>query len=486
MRQIHLSAAVAAVFLIPIVIDSSMASAQNTSPEPTRKVRARMAAGTWKEYPTRILADLKGFTPASSPAALDKYGGWTAQKYTATDFFHTKKIGDRWWLIDPEGHPFLFMGVVSVSPGKEADQQKDAFQSKFKTPEGWAAAATDILKETGFNGTGSWSSDALLAKAPTRVVYTPNWNFMSSYGKKRGGTFQQAGHTGYPRDAIFVFDPDFVTFCDEHAKQLAAAKDDPYLVGHYSDNELPFPKDALDKFLSLPPTDAGGKEARAWLASRRGGAAIVEVAGAAKALTLEEREAWRGYVAERYFEIVSKAIKKYDPNHLYLGPRLHGNALNTQTIMQAAGKHLDVIAANLYGVWDPMTAMQRMSGWSGKPMMVTEWYAKGEDSGMENLSGAGWTVATQKERGQFYQNFTLGLLESKGCVGWHWFKYRDNDPNDRSADPSNQNSNKGIVNVRFEPYVPLIEAMKPLNQSAYALTGYLDARKAAAVPPAKK
>jgi hypothetical protein len=390
-------------------------------------------------------------------------------------------VNDRWWLIDPEGHPFLFIGVVSVSPGKEAEQQQAAFKDKFKTPEGWATTTANLLKETGFNGTGSWSSDSLLAKAPTRVAYTPNWNFMSSYGKKRGGTFQQAGHTGYPKDAIFVFDPDFVTFCDEHARQLSATKDDPYLVGHYSDNELPFPKDALDKFLSLPAADAGGKEARAWLADRRGGAAIIEVAGAtkAKALTLEEREAWRGYVAERYFEIVSKAIKKYDPNHLYLGPRLHGNALNTQTIMQAAGRHLDVIAANLYGVWTPRDAMQRMSGWSGKPILVTEWYAKGEDSGMENLTGAGWTVATQKERGQFYQNFTLGLLESKVCVGWHWFKYRDNDPNDKSADPSNQNSNKGIVNVRFEPYVPLINAMKPLNESAYALTRYFDEQKTA-------
>ena len=30
---------------------------------------------------------------------------------------------------------------------------------------------------------------------------------MSSYGKKRGGTFQKPGHTGYPNDCIFVFDP---------------------------------------------------------------------------------------------------------------------------------------------------------------------------------------------------------------------------------------------------------------------------------------
>jgi hypothetical protein len=46
---------------------------------------------------------------------------------------------------------------------------------------------------------------------------------------------------------------------------------------------------------------------------------------------------------------------------------------------------------------------------------------------LANITGAGWTVRTQKDRGRFYQNYTLGLLKQPGCVGWHWFKYMDND-----------------------------------------------------------
>ena len=467
-------AAVITLALLPTLNVIGAARAQNAAPAQSRTVRARMKEGTWKEYPTRILADLNGFAPSSSPDKRDKYGGLASQKYAATGFFHTQKLGDRWWLIDPEGHPFLFVGVVSVNPGTAAAQQGADFKSKFGTPEGWATKTVGLLKENGFNGSGSWSSDALLAKAPVRIAYTPNWNFMSSYGKKHGGTFAQPGHTGYPKDAIFVFDPAFAAFCDEHAKQLAATKDDPYLVGHYSDNELPFPKDSLDKFLTLPETDAGGKEARAWLSRQRRSAAITDIDAVTKTLTTDEREAWRGHVADRYFEIVSKAIKKYDPNHLYLGSRLNGNPLNTKTILQAAGRYLDMIAANVYGVWSPGDMMQRMTGWSGKPILVTEWYAKGDDSGMKNATGAGWTVATQRERGEFYQNFTLDLLQSKDCVGWHWFKYMDNDPNDKASDPSNQNSNKGIVKVNYETYPPLLDAMKPLNESAYALTRYFD------------
>jgi len=83
-------------------------------------------------------------------------------------------------------------------------------------------------------------------------------------------------------------------------------------------------------------------------------------------------------------------------------------------------------------------------------------------------------VATQQDRGWFYQNFTLGLLESKVCVGWHWFKYIDNDPTDLKTDPSNRDSNKGIVNVKYEPYQPLLDAMQELNHAAYPLTDYFD------------
>ena len=93
---------------------------------------------------------------------------------------------------------------------------------------------------------------------------------------------------------------------------------------------------------------------------------------------------------------------------------------------------------------------------------------------MSNNSGAGWIVKSQHDRGLFYQNFTLGLLESKVCVGWHWFKYGDNDPSEPNTDPSNRDSNKGIVTFRYEPYSALLDGMKPLNDRVYSLADYFD------------
>ena len=106
--------------------------------------------------------------------------------------------------------------------------------------------------------------------------------------------------------------------------------------------------------------------------------------------------------------------------------------------------------------------------------MITEFYAKGEDSGLGNTTGAGWLVKTQHERGLFYQNFLLGMLESKGCVGWHHFKYQDNDPENLKVDPSNLDSNKGIVTNRFEEWTEFLKLMRQFNVNVYALIRHLD------------
>ena len=68
----------------------------------------------------------------------------------------------------------------------------------------------------------------------------------------------------------------------------------------------------------------------------------------------------------------------------------------------------------------------------------------------------------------------LNLLARKNNVGWHWFKYADNVPDDLTTDPSNRNANKGIVNVRYERYKELTKAMKELNTQAYRIIEFFD------------
>lgn len=465
-----------AVVIIPVllvILAPGLAAAQ----EGTRTVRAFVHCGDAfeipaKDHPTRILGDLDGFDPPQS-VPLSRYGGWKTKRLEATGYFRVQKMENRWWMVDPEGYPFLTMGVNAVSPGS-SERMRQALKEKFGTSEKWRDHTLRWLKELGFNGTGCWCRDELLVKAPDdlRLSYTPTLNFMGEYGDQRGGTYTLPGHRGYPNDCIFVFEPEFKEFAHEYASRLADRAEDPFLLGYFTDNELPFPDDSLDKFLELPEENPGYQTARSWLEERQGGSADTS------AITDQDREEWRAHVIGRYLSIVTEAIHEYDPNHLVLGPRFYGPEKQSRRAWEVAGEYLDLIAVNDYCVWTPSTEkLQKWVQWAGSPVMVTEWYAKGEDSGLPNLTGAGWTVPTQRDRGWFYQNFTLALLESRVCVGWHWFKYADNDPQDDSADPSNLNSNKGMVTIRYEPYEPLAEAMDELNHAAYPLTRYFDREK---------
>lgn len=428
--------------------------------------------GEWKTYQSRTVNTLNGYISGAG-IKLDKYGGRKDRREKATGFYYIKKINGRWYTVDPAGYLFLNVGVVNVSTGG-SERSKQAVKEKYADKAGWAEETARLLRNNGFNAYGAWSDNQALLATTARykkpAAYTIIKNFMSDYGKKRGGTYQESGHMGYPDRTIFVFDTAFESFCDTYAQQLTATAGDENLYGYFSDNELPFERLTLDRYLNKKDTtDAGCVAAKLWLRQR---------GLAQQAITDSIRNEFLGLVAERYFSIVSKAIKKYDPNHLYLGSRLHSYEKGVRQVLQAMGKYVDVIAINYYREWTPvMRDMKNWEAWSGKPFIITEWYVKGEDSGMPDFSGAGWEVKTQEDRGVFYQHFALGLLESQCCVGFHWFKYQDNDPANTAGDPSNIDANKGIVGWNYEVYQPLLYKMKELNTQVYQLADFFDQRQ---------
>ncbi|MCX5649408.1 MAG: hypothetical protein NTX40_09995 [Planctomycetota bacterium] len=423
--------------------------------------KRKTADAKWTPQKTVTLEHLAGFVPPKT-VRLNPFGGRADRKVPAAGFFRARQVDGRWWLVDPAGSLFYSVGCCSVSRNG-MDNGKAALCARFGTDKQWAQATAALLAQNGFNTLGCWSDWQAFQSEPLMFPYTTQLNFMSSYAKERGRAQQATGHVGFTNDCILVFEPEFETFCNERArKMIAPLKDDPYLLGHFSDNELPFPSDAIERFLRLDAADPNRRAAQAWLDARAGA---------------KDPNAFLEYLVETYYRIVSRAIRQADPNHLFLGSRLHGSDLGREPVFRAAGKFADVLSVNYYGAWTPDN--RRMADWvrwSGKPFLITEWYAKGMDSGLPNNSGAGWTVRTQADRGQFYQNFTLGLLAQSGCVGWHWFKYMDNDPTNTHADPSNRDSNKGIVSSTYEPYPDLLKMMRELNQQAYPLMDFFDAR----------
>jgi len=423
--------------------------------------KRKTADAKWTPQKTVTLDHLSGFVPAKT-VRLNPFGGRADRKVPAAGFFRARQVDGRWRLADPAGCLFYSVGCCSVTRNG-TDNGKTALRARFGTDKQWVQATAALFVQNGFNTLGCWSDWQAFRSADVRLPYTTQLNFMSRYAEERGRAQQASGHAGFKNNCILVFESGFETFCNERARTwIAPLKDDPYLLGHFSDNELPFPSDALERFLSLDAADPNRRAAQAWLDARAGA---------------KDPNAFLEHLVETYYRIVGRAIRQADPNHLFLGSRLYGGDLAREPVFRAAGKHADVISVNYYGAWTPdAPRMADWTRWSGKPFLVTEWYAKGMDSGLPNNSGAGWTVRTQADRGRFYQNFALGLLAQSGCVGWHWFKYMDNDPTNTRADPSNRDSNKGIVSNTYEPYPDLLERMRELNRQAYPLVDFFAAR----------
>ncbi|MEP4078364.1 hypothetical protein [Haloferula sp.] len=419
----------------------------------------------WHNKPTRTLADLP---PIPADPEGSRFGGLPVKFGQGTGYFRVVNPEGRWWLVDPEGYLFIHRGVTSVNETRTKAANESLLRD-FGSVEKWAEATGGMLKDHGFNGLGSWCDIETLEPASKGLVYTQLRPFMSSYARERKRTHRLPGHTGYEGDCPLIFDLGFAEFCDRTARDLAENKDDPWLLGYFTDNELPWSLEMLERYLSLPKTEPGYLAALKWLQERHGpDAGIAEI---------KERDKGEfvGFAADTYFATVTKAIRKYDPNHLILGSRFHGRALSIPELFEAAGRHVDVVSVNYYHAWTPDA--ERMDSWSegaGRPVLVSEWYAKAEDSKMGNKGGVGWLVKTQADRAAFYQNYTLGLLESQRCVGWHWFRYSDNDPGQKGVDASNRDSNKGIVTSHYKPYRTLLDAMKEINVRTYGIVRHFD------------
>ena len=454
-----------------VVTALTFATVVSAQPAPQQQIAARKMLypqrewSDWQNYPIRTVQDI---SPAPKTVPLDQFGGRADRRFTRTGFYYTRKVDGRWWFIDPEGHPYLNAAVASVTPGS-SPASAAALTKTFGTEPEWMSKTRELLLLNGFLGAGSWSDAPALRAAQAQsshpLSYSVNLDVMNAYGAKHGGTYNVPGHKGYPENTIFTFDPAFETFAETYlAAKIADYRGDPNLIGYFSDNEIPLLRANLDGFLRLPTNDPGRQAAERWMRDHH-----------ATTPTDALRIDFLQYEADHYFRVVSSAIHKADPHHLYLGCRFYGEQLKDPEVFRAIGKYAGAISINVYGIWqlDPETTAM-WEGESGKPFIVTEFYAKGQDSGMPNLTGAGWIVHTQDDRGLFYENFVLALLQSRACVGWHWFKYQDNDPDDPHAEASNVDSNKGIVDRVYKPYDPLLVRMRDLNLKMYGLADVFD------------
>lgn len=377
---------------------------------------------------------------ATQTAQHDVYGGITNAGFTGTEtgFFHTEYINGRTYIIDPLGYPFFATSVNTLSYGENTNLQNYS-AAVYGDADSFYETMSAELKDMGIYATFASEPDDILG-VENGLATTVPINGVSAYMATLGRS--QISEGQFPHNnTINVFDPDFVTTTYEKNAEFimnGGYATNPRVLGYTADNELPSSKTILESYLTIDPNVPDNAfsyhTAWEWFARRTGNdnPTILDYYNYADKATLNSE--FLGFIYARNYKTIRESIENVDKNHMYMGSRVAGECRYDVNYLKAAGYYLDVITTNLYDGLNPdPEVMTNYYRYAGIPFIVTEFYAKAMDAidangyMMTNSTGAGFVVMTQQERANYYEHFVLSLLESKACVGWSWYRFRDND-----------------------------------------------------------
>jgi hypothetical protein len=402
----------------------------------------------------------------SNITGASKYGGFTGKKIKATGFFRVEKINDRWWFIDPEGHLFWSNGSCCIEPMSDLSRVKgreyifsdlppaEITASFQKSPRRgstsfytwnlyrrfgseWYQKWTDLtfrrMDNWGINTIGNWSDPNLgNCHRKTYVATLNGWGI-------------EKGLMGMPD----VYAPTYAPQVDSAAaRQCAPKKDDPFLLGYFIGNEPPWP----GREAELVNLILSGKET----------AMQTELKKFLSAGDSPERRkefVYQSYT--RFLEIVCKAIRKYDPNHLNLGLRLGG--VNPDEIIKASKPYFDVFSINIYDYTAKPEMVQNIYSLTGLPVIIGEFHFGVPGHGM--APGLAQTKDLH-ERAIAYRFYVENAAAHPAIIGTHWFQWIDQPSTGRF---DGENYNIGFVDVTDRPYQDMVNTAQKIFNRLYSV-----------------
>jgi len=404
------------------------------------------------------------------------------------------------WLTKPNGGRFFSLGVCCVNQGVSREKFSltnpgyAAFQH-YENSNRWAGAALQRLKSWKFTTVGGWSDyPALQQCRDADVAFIP----MLAVGMTAGAPW------------LDMWDTNIIARMHQIARdQILPLRDDPRLLGYYSDNEMGWWNATLFKMTLEQPPTSGQRQRLVQLLretyhnhwpellkdfepedvgnfdelDRHG---MLYLRPGSQGIRVYRR--FLGMMAERYYSLVREIIRTYDSRGLILGDRYQ--SFYYPEVARAAGPFVDVVSMNLNAAWNdgtyPRFYLDTLHALTGKPVYVSEFYMSAEQnrSGNKNDVSTFPVVTTQKERATGFRNTVEALLRTPYVVGADWFQYYDEPTHGRF---DGENYNFGLVDIHDRPYESLTAAAGALDLVAIK-SGSHPARPDASlgVPPAPR
>jgi len=422
---------------------------------------------------------------------LHGYGGWTQKRYKATGYFYLHKGEGRWWFVDPEGHPFISLGVNHIKAETLQElYNRSVFDGKYGTAEKFYESVIRDLTDWGFNTLGNYNDDEIPHVLPFIHVfrflnisgYFASWSFREQYAPLAYEYFPD------------VFSSSWREACKEKVVEACSRyRENPLLLGYfYSDVPVWTQADRwTDATLRMEGMTPGKQVYLKTLRERyRGRIADFNAAyGTAykgwdeileapfnrlavnnRAQVMADDEAFLRCIAKEYYAYVHGLIREYDPNHALLGDRYDGNAGIPDFVLAEARDYIDALSLQYYQLDALDVHIARIDRWhdlTAKPVTDTDSSYSVPKPKMPDPYGP--HVADQKERGLCYKRYAETFFGRPYAVGWHWCGYID--ARKGSGPPGKQliHQHSGLKDEFDEPHHDAVEIIASTNRRIYQI-----------------
>jgi len=309
---------------------------------------------------------------------LDTYGGFTDIQGEKIGFFHTQKIGGRWWLVTPEGNAFWGMGIAHPI----TDYSKSAVTFAYLgDQEAWLKGSIERMRNLGYNcvWTGPYCPERLqsgyvdkaIAEKVFREARIP-YAFPLPILKHRV-------EMGEGEKRPDVFDESFTQFVNElvekHVPQLS---ENPWVMGYYY-GFAPWTHDShwlndtierigspgrarllgilekryggdIERFNTVYETsfdsfrqlkESGSLTYPTWTKTYKSGNIALPSKPGSKDL-FEDSQALLGEIMEQTYRLAHDAVREHDPHHLIFGSYVKEASITAENWKRIA-PYIDVI-----------------------------------------------------------------------------------------------------------------------------------------------